>query len=137
MASIVRSVVSTARPTLCRPPPPLISSRLRCAHHLATLTQTTLPQPISLLNGAKNELHLRYNSNNVRGVRTQTTSEPPTPPRYVGYWLLGCSALVFSIVVVGGVTRLTESGLSITEWKPITGTLLPSSHDQWLLEYEK
>jgi cytochrome c oxidase assembly protein subunit 15 len=38
---------------------------------------------------------------------------------------------------VGGVTRLTESGLSITEWRPLTGTLPPMSEEEWMVEFEK
>ncbi len=49
----------------------------------------------------------------------------------VGVWLLVCCALVFAMVVVGGVTRLTHSGLSITEWQPIVGTLPPLSAADW------
>ena len=49
----------------------------------------------------------------------------------VGVWLLVCCALVFGIVVVGGVTRLTHSGLSITEWQPIVGTVPPLSSGAW------
>jgi cytochrome c oxidase assembly protein subunit 15 len=45
--------------------------------------------------------------------------------------LLSVAALVFLMVVVGGITRLTESGLSITEWKPVAGTLPPLTHVQW------
>lgn len=45
--------------------------------------------------------------------------------------------MVFAIVVVGGVTRLTESGLSITEWKPITGVLPPLTKAQWEVEFDK
>ncbi|EMR11342.1 hypothetical protein PNEG_00371 [Pneumocystis murina B123] len=56
---------------------------------------------------------------------------------YIGYWLLGCSSLVFGIVILGGLTRLTESGLSITEWKPITGIFPPLSHEEWVSEFEK
>lgn len=64
---------------------------------------------------------------------------PPVPitPPSVYNWLFGCSVLVFGIVVVGGVTRLTESGLSITEWKPITGTIPPMTQHEWLEEFEK
>jgi hypothetical protein len=65
------------------------------------------------------------------------SSSPPQTPRSVGYWLIGCSSLVFGIVVVGGITRLTESGLSITEWKPITGAMFPTSHAIWVQEFEK
>jgi len=45
--------------------------------------------------------------------------------------------LVFAVIVVGGVTRLTESGLSITEWKPITGIIPPLNADDWNIEFEK
>ena len=41
------------------------------------------------------------------------------------------AALVFAMVVVGGITRLTESGLSITEWKPVSGTIPPLTSDDW------
>jgi cytochrome c oxidase assembly protein subunit 15 len=51
--------------------------------------------------------------------------------RAVAAWLLVCCALVFAIVVVGGVTRLTHSGLSIVEWQPIVGTLPPLDEDGW------
>lgn len=44
-------------------------------------------------------------------------------------WLFICGGMVFGMVVLGGVTRLTESGLSITEWKPITGTLPPLNEE--------
>ncbi len=50
-------------------------------------------------------------------------------------WLWAVAALIVGIVVVGGITRLTESGLSITQWKPITGVLPPLSHAQWLEEF--
>jgi hypothetical protein len=65
---------------------------------------------------------------------------PPLPvlsPPSVGRWLLFSSALVFAVIVVGGVTRLTESGLSITEWRPITGILPPLSNAEWNREFEK
>lgn len=53
------------------------------------------------------------------------------------YWLGFMCLLVVAMIVVGGATRLTNSGLSITEWKPITGALPPLSHDAWLSEFEK
>jgi cytochrome c oxidase assembly protein subunit 15 len=57
--------------------------------------------------------------------------------RAVGAWLLVCCALVFAMVVVGGVTRLTHSGLSITEWQPIVGTLPPLTDGQWSEAFAK
>ena len=59
------------------------------------------------------------------------------PNRQVAAWLLVCCALVFAIVVVGGVTRLTHSGLSITEWQPIVGTLPPLSDADWDAAFSK
>lgn len=57
--------------------------------------------------------------------------------RVVAAWLFACCFLVFVMVVVGGVTRLTHSGLSITEWQPIIGTLPPLSDAQWLEAFAK
>lgn len=51
--------------------------------------------------------------------------------RRVAIWLLVCCALVFVMVVVGGVTRLTRSGLSIVEWQPVAGTLPPLTEAAW------
>jgi cytochrome c oxidase assembly protein subunit 15 len=52
--------------------------------------------------------------------------------RAVGLWLLVCAAMVFLMAVIGAITRLTESGLSIMEWAPVTGILPPLSQDEWL-----
>ena len=49
----------------------------------------------------------------------------------VFYWLLFCAGLVLAMVVVGGLTRLSESGLSIVEWKPVSGILPPLNEAQW------
>ena len=52
-------------------------------------------------------------------------------------WLFALFALVFLMIVVGGLTRLTDSGLSITEWKPVTGAMPPLSAEAWDAEFEK
>ena len=52
-------------------------------------------------------------------------------------WLKILFSLVVIMILVGGLTRLTDSGLSITEWRPITGALPPLSSENWLLEFEK
>lgn len=51
--------------------------------------------------------------------------------RAIALWLIACCAMVFAMVVVGGITRLTHSGLSIVEWQPIVGTLPPLDERQW------
>jgi heme a synthase len=55
----------------------------------------------------------------------------------IAIWLLACCALVFAMVVVGGVTRLTDSGLSIVEWQPIVGTMPPLGQKDWDELFEK
>ena len=57
--------------------------------------------------------------------------------RAVAIWLFVSAALVFAMVVVGGITRLTGSGLSITEWKPIMGALPPMNAADWNEAFEK
>lgn len=56
---------------------------------------------------------------------------------YVRAWLLGVAALIFCMVIVGGATRLTDSGLSITEWKPLLGAIPPLSEAHWLEAFQK
>lgn len=60
----------------------------------------------------------------------------PHAQKWVGIWIFGSAAWVFSMVVLGGVTRLTRSGLSMTDWK-FTGGLPPLSEEQWLVEFDK
>ena len=52
-------------------------------------------------------------------------------------WLMALFALIVVMIVVGGLTRLTDSGLSITEWKPVTGALPPMSEAAWTEEFDK
>src|SRR3954470_24860602 len=54
----------------------------------------------------------------------------------VRWWLLGVAALIALMVLVGGATRLTESGLSIVEWKPVAGTLPPLTEAEWAQVFE-
>ncbi|EHY58198.1 Cytochrome c oxidase assembly protein cox15 [Exophiala dermatitidis] len=69
--------------------------------------------------------------------KKKSSSFPDTSSNTVAYWLLASAASVFGIVVFGGLTRLTESGLSITEWKPVTGSLPPMSQEDWEAEFAK
>jgi cytochrome c oxidase assembly protein subunit 15 len=61
----------------------------------------------------------------------------PASRRQVAAWLAVCCTLVFAMVVVGGVTRLTHSGLSITEWQPILGAIPPLSDSAWQEAFAK
>nr|WP_236672235.1 COX15/CtaA family protein [Croceicoccus sp. YJ47] len=59
----------------------------------------------------------------------------PARPLSIARWLMVVAVLVVAMVIVGGITRLTESGLSITEWKPVTGALPPMNQAQWEAEF--
>ncbi|WP_247410292.1 COX15/CtaA family protein, partial [Bradyrhizobium sp. 23] len=65
-----------------------------------------------------------------------TNSAPFEPHRAVRWWLISVAALIALMVLVGGATRLTESGLSIVEWKPVTGSVPPLSEAQWTAAFE-
>ena len=83
-------------------------------------------------------------------VRASTTGDPAMTAqvqvsdgrafdhsRVITLWLYAVAALVLGIVLVGGATRLTESGLSITEWQPVMGVVPPLNEAQWQAEFEK
>ncbi len=61
----------------------------------------------------------------------------PTYRRQIAIWLFFCSAMVFATLIVGGVTRLTHSGLSIVEWQPIVGTIPPLNQSEWDATFDK
>jgi heme a synthase len=77
----------------------------------------------------------------IYGRRTAAMREPTsidaTRRRAIRVWLLAVAALIFAMVLVGGATRLTESGLSITEWQPVTGTVPPLGEAAWQVEFDK
>src|SRR5438477_3337966 len=67
---------------------------------------------------------------------TSISAQPISGDRAVRWWLLAVAALIALMVLVGGATRLTESGLSIVEWKPVAGTLPPLNEAQWVQAFE-
>jgi cytochrome c oxidase assembly protein subunit 15 len=77
---------------------------------------------------------VRYHAVSVMSNSTQS-ARPAS--QAITIWLAAILALVASIVLVGGLTRLTESGLSITEWKPVSGIIPPLSEADWQVELEK
>jgi cytochrome c oxidase assembly protein subunit 15 len=66
-----------------------------------------------------------------------STSRVMRSARALRIWLFVLAGLVAAMVAIGGATRLTGSGLSITEWRPVTGAIPPLSHEAWLAEFEK
>jgi cytochrome c oxidase assembly protein subunit 15 len=70
-------------------------------------------------------------------IASDAAFRPTGSEHAIAAWLVACCLLVFAMIVVGGVTRLTHSGLSITEWQPIVGTLPPLSEADWQVAFDK
>jgi len=72
------------------------------------------------------------------GITSSGTA--PAPDRnatLIRYWFLAGAVMVFLILIVGGITRLTQSGLSIVDWKPISGVIPPLNETQWEAEFDR
>ena len=65
------------------------------------------------------------------------TTIAPNAARWIRRWLIIIALMVYAMILIGGATRLTDSGLSITEWDPISGSLPPFGEAAWLAEFEK
>jgi heme a synthase len=68
-------------------------------------------------------------------VALNAAPAPVRSQKVVGYWLLGCGGMVFGAVILGGVTRLTESGLSMVTWK-LLGEHRPRNQAEWEAEFK-
>ncbi|MDP4891523.1 MAG: COX15/CtaA family protein [Cypionkella sp.] len=86
----------------------------------------------------------------TRAIFEEVEAKAPEPPRGGGIdgrgkgarrgiraWLVGIFLLIVVMIAVGGLTRLTDSGLSITEWKPVTGAIPPLNEADWAVEFAK
>ncbi len=76
-------------------------------------------------------------SSNVELMTMSTEPQHRKADFQVAIWLLICAAVIFGMIVLGGVTRLTGSGLSMVEWKPLMGVIPPLNQDQWQETFEK
>jgi len=76
-------------------------------------------------------------NNSENFIQSASMIEERRNDHQIAWWLLFVCAMIFAMVVLGGVTRLTSSGLSMTEWKPITGWLPPLTEAAWMAEFER
>ncbi|CAK7205446.1 Cytochrome c oxidase assembly protein cox15 [Sporothrix eucalyptigena] len=100
---------------------------------LSTSTARRTPTPSRPLSSAATASAAPEASSSV----SKSSSFPDTSSKVAAYWLIASAVSVFGIVVWGGLTRLTESGLSITEWKPVTGAMPPRNEEDWEVEFTK
>ncbi|KAG2182412.1 hypothetical protein INT43_007342 [Umbelopsis isabellina] len=111
------------------------------SYRLGAATRLVAPVNKSQIAGYKTLFAKRFSSTvsatNVAAATQATAVEVKVTKPIVAYWLYFNAGLIFTIVVVGGLTRLTESGLSITEWNVISGMKPPRSQKDWEEEFEK
>lgn len=111
------------------------------SYRLGASTRLVAPVNKSQIAGYKTLFAKRFSSTvaatNVTAATKATAVEVKVTKPIVAYWLYFNAGLIFTIVVVGGLTRLTESGLSITEWNVISGMKPPRSQKDWEEEFEK
>ena len=74
-------------------------------------------------------------STTISSAASAAISAPPN--RKIGLWLAGCSGMVAGAVILGGVTRLTESGLSMVDWRLIKDMVPPKNDQEWMEEFER
>lgn len=77
-----------------------------------------------------NKVTVRGTSGISEGISTRAQN-------IVGGWLIGCAGMCFGAIVIGGLTRLTESGLSMVDWKLFKDMKPPKSEEEWIEEFEK
>ncbi|RNF21507.1 cytochrome oxidase assembly protein [Trypanosoma conorhini] len=87
--------------------------------------------------GSPFSLRFKRRLQSTVAAAAETAWRAPPTNRAVAHWLYCSAALVGGVVVIGGVTRLTESGLSIVDWKPVTGVRPPITHQEWEDEFAK
>ena len=140
----------------------LATARRLAAHHRQTYTTTTTttttgaPQRLTGFHHISSLRRATFLRHNFQLSKTKSFSSPLTtstvhaipptataashavtiPYKSLASWLFGCAGMVFGMVVVGGSTRLTRSGLSMTDWK-VTGRLPPMNEEDWAIEFAK
>lgn len=92
-------------------------------------------KPTSILSGQTARMRRFCTQENAKEIPFKFTLVKPGAEKQVGWWLLLCSGGVLSMIVVGGYTRMTKSGLSMVKWKPI-GYKYPGNDKEWEEEFE-
>ena len=118
--------------------PPLVLAGSRCLSAAAKATRT-IPRVSSaprICQRARSTVSATMAAEVASASATAAAAAPEVASRAVGWWLIGTSGAVFGMVVVGGITRLTRSGLSMVDWRP-QGRRMPSTEEEWQLEFDK
>eukprot|EP00043_Microstomoeca_roanoka_P007315 m.70454 g.70454 ORF g.70454 m.70454 type:complete len:443 (+) comp13777_c1_seq2:246-1574(+) len=119
---------ATATPLATTAKRALSTQRLRCLQLAANFQRGNVGMRV-------NRLHLSSQANSSAGS-AQMAAAIDASQRSVGLWMLGTTGLIFGAVVLGGVTRLTESGLSMVKWHPVKGIRPPVTEEEWMEEFE-
>nr|POE49143.1 cytochrome c oxidase assembly protein cox15 [Quercus suber] len=104
---------------------------------ISSRNQSSAPATPTTLGALNEQIASRQGGHHSSTTAAKSSSWPATSSSSVAYWLLGSAVSVFGIVIFGGLTRLTESGLSITEWRPVTGSFPPRNEEIWEEEFAR
>ncbi|CAG5117401.1 unnamed protein product [Candidula unifasciata] len=113
-----------------------------CFQKLKVPTVKSLRAYQCLKNGTASKTRSIFSHGLFTSLRSTTTAAAVSDishksQKIVGLWMMGCAGMCFGAVILGGVTRLTESGLSMVDWKLLKDMTLPSSDAEWQAEFEK
>ncbi|XP_031567577.1 cytochrome c oxidase assembly protein COX15 homolog [Actinia tenebrosa] len=122
---------------------PFLTQRVGCASRNFTCTNAKLSGTSLWQSLRQRALSLKSRTSGLlkKTLTTESSTIPfaetPRARKITGYWLLACSGMTFSMVILGGVTRLTESGLSMVDWNLIKGMKPPTTQQQWEEEFKR
>eukprot|EP00123_Amoebidium_parasiticum_P012659 comp21503_c0_seq2/m.29826 comp21503_c0_seq2/g.29826 ORF comp21503_c0_seq2/g.29826 comp21503_c0_seq2/m.29826 type:complete len:437 (-) comp21503_c0_seq2:511-1821(-) len=105
--------------------------------HSVPVTRQTTTHPFSLLQKRTQSTATATAQAATQAAAPTAVALTPRAQKWIGRWLFGCAGMVVGIVVVGGITRLTESGLSMVRWEPIVGIRPPITEEEWEREFEQ
>src|SRR3974390_1293918 len=106
------------------------------AHTITSVSRATVPISLRTWMGIGQGVAIAGRGCPLYGPAGMTAASD-SHARIICLWLWAVAALVGALVLVGGATRLTESGLSIVEWRPVTGVLPPLTDAAWQSEFAK
>lgn len=99
--------------------------------------RNSLKESFRLRNSKSVTTYISNANSNIVNVTKKAEHNFAKSQKLVGYWLLGCSGAVAGAVAIGGLTRLTKSGLSMTDWHLVRGMKPPRTEDEWLAEFNR
>jgi cytochrome c oxidase assembly protein subunit 15 len=134
---MIRTAIGRSLQGISRLARPCQATAMRSLHNTSFRPSLLKKQPFLQYKQTIQSRFMTSTSTSAEAASAAAIASKQVSKPAVAYWLYFNAGMVFAIVVVGGLTRLTESGLSITEWNVISGMKPPRSEAEWIEEFEK